>query len=97
MTYNADLTGTGRVKHIGYFAREHSYIKGTTSETFFDHLVAPVERPLGAWAGYYNYASNRMYEGGHSYAIITPSANEKADSPEIIRPQTGLLTHLHFS
>jgi hypothetical protein len=96
MTHNADLTGTGRVKHIGYLARGHSYTKGTTSETFFDHLVALVERPLGAWAGYHNYASNRMYEVG----VATPSslqANEKADSPKIIRPQTGLLTHLHFS
>jgi|HubBroStandDraft_6_1064221.scaffolds.fasta_scaffold161593_3 hypothetical protein len=47
MTYNADLTETGRVKHIGYLARGHSYTKRTTSETFFDHLVALVERPLG--------------------------------------------------
>ena len=70
MTYNADLTGTGRVKHIGYLARGHSYTKGTTSETFFDHLVALVERPLGAWAGYHNYASNRVYELG----VATPSS-----------------------
>jgi hypothetical protein len=53
MTYYADLTGTGRVRHIGYLARGHYYTKGTTSETFFDHLVALVERPLGAWAGYH--------------------------------------------
>jgi hypothetical protein len=33
----------------------------------------------------------------HGYAIITPSANEKADSPKIIRLQNRVLTHLHFS
>ncbi|HVR23225.1 MAG TPA: hypothetical protein VMU26_07875 [Candidatus Polarisedimenticolia bacterium] len=70
MTCKADLTGADRVKHIGYLARGHSYTKGTTSETFFDHLVALVERPLGAWAGYHNYASNRMYEVG----VATPSS-----------------------
>jgi hypothetical protein len=53
MTYDADLTGAGRVRNIGYLARGHSYPKGTTSEAFFDHLVELVERPLGAWAGYH--------------------------------------------
>jgi hypothetical protein len=44
MTHNADLTGTGRVRHIGYLARGHSYTKGTTSETFFDHLMTFLRR-----------------------------------------------------
>ena len=53
MTYKADLTGAGRVKHIGYLARGHFYPKGTISETFFDHLVTLVKLPLGGWAGYH--------------------------------------------
>jgi hypothetical protein len=53
MTYSADLTATGRVSSVGYLAREHSFTTGTTSEAFFDRLVAMVEKPLGAWCGYH--------------------------------------------
>jgi hypothetical protein len=53
MTYHADLTGTGRVRRVGYLARKHSFTKGTTSAAFFDCLVALVEHPFGVFAGYH--------------------------------------------
>ena len=51
--YEADLTGTGCERQVGYLARGHSFTKGTASEVFFDCLVALVERPLSAWCGYH--------------------------------------------
>ena len=53
MTYKADLTGTGRVRSVGYLARGHSFTQGMTSEAFFDRLVVLVEQPLRAWLGYH--------------------------------------------
>ncbi len=53
MTYDADLSGTGRVRRVGYLSRGHRFTKGTTSAAFFDRLLALVEHPLGAWAGYH--------------------------------------------
>jgi len=53
MTYNADLTGSPRVRLVGYLARGHHFATGTTSGVFFDRLVRLVERPLGFWCGYH--------------------------------------------
>jgi hypothetical protein len=39
MTYRADLSGTDRVRRVGYLARGYSFTKGTTSQAFFDRLV----------------------------------------------------------
>ena len=54
MTYLADLTGTGRLKRVGYLSRGHSFISGTTSEEFFDRLVGLEEHPFLFSCGYHN-------------------------------------------
>ena len=51
--YEADLTGRGHERQVGYLARGHSFTKGTVSKVVFDCLVALVEQPLSAWCGYH--------------------------------------------
>ena len=54
MTYVADLTGTGRLKYVGYLSGKQSFVTGMTSETFFDRLVVLEEHPFLFACGYHN-------------------------------------------
>ena len=54
MTYLADLTGTGRLKQVGYLSGRHSFTTGMTSEAFFDRLVGLEEHPFLFSCGYHN-------------------------------------------